>query len=233
MGSSLSGLRSDLSRFTFVTEVPCIDIFKLKNLKAFQPGTIQTGRYTDWQLPNSKPHRNVAFRADLTDPDKSIITITFNPPDSQREFQETIPLTTSKARYGGWIYWFLCPGCGIRKRKLFVHKNRIRCRECHDLRFLRAVLSHREGIIALADTKLIEKIWGPVSEMKAKRMATVRHEVFRMKHLLVKNEAIRQFILNGPEGSLSSTILNELLRFDELDSFRLDEIKRLRERMGW
>ena len=43
-------------------------------------------------------------------------------------------LTTTKPRFGGLRYWFMCPRCGRRVGKLY-HAERWACRRCHHLTY--------------------------------------------------------------------------------------------------
>jgi len=47
----------------------------------------------------------------------------------------TIKLTTSKTRFGGARYWFLCPLCNKRRGVLYSRSNQIACRVCLGLKY--------------------------------------------------------------------------------------------------
>lgn len=47
----------------------------------------------------------------------------------------TISLTTSKTRFRGVRYWFLCPLCNKRRGVLYSRNNQIACRVCLGLKY--------------------------------------------------------------------------------------------------
>jgi len=46
-----------------------------------------------------------------------------------------IQLTTSKTRFGGKRYWFLCPLCNKRRGVLYIRSNSVACRVCFGLKY--------------------------------------------------------------------------------------------------
>lgn len=51
--------------------------------------------------------------------------------------QDALPLVWTPCTYGGSRPWFACPGCGTRRRVLYLSPagSRFRCRECHGLAY--------------------------------------------------------------------------------------------------
>ena len=45
---------------------------------------------------------------------------------------KTIRLTKTRCNYGGFRFWFLCPGCYRRAAVLYLYQS-LKCRKCHDL----------------------------------------------------------------------------------------------------
>jgi hypothetical protein len=50
-------------------------------------------------------------------------------------YVQQIKLVSTPGNAGGHVYWFLCPGCGRRKRKLYLPSDEVvfLCRKCHNL----------------------------------------------------------------------------------------------------
>lgn len=46
-----------------------------------------------------------------------------------------LELTTSKTRFQGERFWFVCPICRKRKGVLYSHSDKIGCRECLGLKY--------------------------------------------------------------------------------------------------
>ncbi len=52
-------------------------------------------------------------------------------------YVQQIQMVSTPGNTGGLVYWFLCPGCGRRKRKLYLPTGEavFLCRKCHDLAY--------------------------------------------------------------------------------------------------
>lgn len=63
--------------------------------------------------------------------------------DSRRN-DDTILLVPTRPHFGGRRWWFICPACGGRARKLFLPPSRpnFRCRRCHRLTYRSCQESH-------------------------------------------------------------------------------------------
>ncbi|RJR23629.1 hypothetical protein C4578_04110 [Candidatus Microgenomates bacterium] len=55
--------------------------------------------------------------------------------------EHTVGLTWTDCNYGGRRPWFICPGCGQRKGKLFLKNEQFLCRKCHDLTYISCQVS--------------------------------------------------------------------------------------------
>lgn len=55
---------------------------------------------------------------------------------SNKYIQE-VDITSTIGNFGGFVYWFLCPGCKRRVKKLhlFQNENIFMCRHCHHLAY--------------------------------------------------------------------------------------------------
>jgi hypothetical protein len=62
--------------------------------------------------------------------DRLILTDVTHP---RQPYTEVIALTRTPCHYGGTRPWFCCPGCHRRCAKLYLHRDRFRCRTCHGL----------------------------------------------------------------------------------------------------
>ena len=64
-------------------------------------------------------------------PDRVVLTLVTDHPEQPHT--EVIVLTRTPCHYGGTRPWFCCPGCHRRCAKLYLHRDRFRCRTCHGL----------------------------------------------------------------------------------------------------
>jgi len=56
--------------------------------------------------------------------------------DDGRTKHETVRLTATKPRFGGWRWWYVCPGCGRRAGKLYATDDLpVLCRLCLGLAY--------------------------------------------------------------------------------------------------
>ena len=65
------------------------------------------------------------------------ISHSFNYQSELIPIKERIPLTKTSPNFGGERFWFLCPDCNRRVRKLYRPENKLyfRCRICYDLMY--------------------------------------------------------------------------------------------------
>ena len=52
-------------------------------------------------------------------------------------YLQQVKMVSIPGNAGGLVYWFLCPGCGRRKRKLYLPLDEAAflCRKCHNLAY--------------------------------------------------------------------------------------------------
>jgi hypothetical protein len=62
-----------------------------------------------------------------------VIVVRYTYGGSER-MAERIEIDSTPCNYGGWRYWFCCPGCRRRCAVLYI-KHHVRCRICHGLIF--------------------------------------------------------------------------------------------------
>ncbi len=72
---------------------------------------------------------------------------------SNKHIQE-VDITSTIGSFGGFVYWFICPGCKRRVKKiyLFQNENIFICRHCHHLAY------RTQNLRDLRKTKYIKKI---------------------------------------------------------------------------
>jgi hypothetical protein len=72
-----------------------------------------------------------------------------------------VSLTYTHPNYGGFRYWFLCPACGIRVRKLYFHisKPLFLCRHCQNLTYTSCRMSHELDTIINKFAKETGRSW--------------------------------------------------------------------------
>jgi hypothetical protein len=52
------------------------------------------------------------------------------------KYTQSIDITTTRGSFGGLVYWFICPGCKERVKKLCLYQSKIfLCRNCQDLTY--------------------------------------------------------------------------------------------------
>ena len=115
----------------------CIDVSALYNARKLGPGSCCTW---SWSRGTSIVGAvNLAVNADAIDIDGYVATGTGIVP-----VQEVIQIARLPARFanrpcrrgrGAVSTFLLCPGCGSRRRKLYIVAARCRCRGCHRLGF--------------------------------------------------------------------------------------------------
>ncbi len=54
-----------------------------------------------------------------------------------RIFNQEVRLTTSKTRFGGERFWFVCPKCQKRVGTLYKSNEKIECRNCLNVYYLK------------------------------------------------------------------------------------------------
>lgn len=72
---------------------------------------------------------------------------------SNKHIQE-VDITSTIGSFGGFVYWFACPGCRGRVKKLHLSQNEnvFLCRHCHHLAY------RTQNLRDLRKTKYIRKI---------------------------------------------------------------------------
>lgn len=53
------------------------------------------------------------------------------------KYTQVVDITSTIGNFGGFVYWFICPGCKRRVKKiyLFQNENVFLCRHCHHLAY--------------------------------------------------------------------------------------------------
>jgi hypothetical protein len=51
------------------------------------------------------------------------------------KYLQEIDVTATAGNFGGLVYWFICPGCKKRKKKLYLSWNVFLCRDCQSLAY--------------------------------------------------------------------------------------------------
>src|SRR5262249_50693818 len=86
------------------------------------------------------------YSFDRRGPDEMTVRLNYvaGPEDSARFVSEVLSLTPTYPHLGGRRWWFCCPGCNGRARKVYLPPEhvRFRCRRCHQLSFRSSQESH-------------------------------------------------------------------------------------------
>ena len=82
---------------------------------------------------------------DLRDPYEPLALITYRHMQARTLYRQRIPLTPTVPYFGGLRWWFRCPLCGRRVRKLYMPDDdrRFACRCCFQLTYDSCQDSHR------------------------------------------------------------------------------------------
>lgn len=70
--------------------------------------------------------------------------------DQARPYAYAVDIDRTPCHYGGSRPWFICPGCGRRRRLLHLHDYVFKCRTCHRLTY-RTSRSSGRGAMAQAN----------------------------------------------------------------------------------
>jgi len=119
---------------------------------------------------------------------------------NKKEFDYKIPLTTTKCYFGGYRYWFICPGyvngvyCGRRVGVLYKDGNYFACRHCYDLsyvsnnqsrnsRFPEWELLFKSDAIAEKKAQIRVKFWKGQPTRRYKRLAEKEELILRRLYM--------------------------------------------------
>lgn len=118
----------------------------------YRRGAIRPGAYTKgvWsRRPGAAGSASVGFEVDARDPRAAWYRLFYRVGGRTAEergevVDERAPLVVTKLCHGGVRFWFTCPGCGRRVRKLYLPpgRRRFRCRHCCDLTYRSCRESH-------------------------------------------------------------------------------------------
>lgn len=84
--------------------------------------------------------------------------IYYDPDTAKKEIKQTIMLDYTRPYFGGKRYWFLCPGCGIRRRILYGVSKYFKCRECYDLTYETCQTKNKFDILNNKLNKIYKKL---------------------------------------------------------------------------
>lgn len=77
------------------------------------------------------------------------LTYSVHTASNKKDFDYTIPITTTPCHFGGLRYWFQCPliknnvYCGKRVGKVYMVNNYFGCRHCHEITYASRKISSR------------------------------------------------------------------------------------------
>jgi hypothetical protein len=123
----------------------------------------------------------VNFDADTLDPAHSVLRLhciwTWAATQQQDSARSTVPLTTTRPRFGGLRWWFRCPlgvkgePCGRRVGKLYLppRARDFGCRHCHQLTYR-----------SCQESRLHDGFWRSIAAKTGRDPATVKREMKRL-----------------------------------------------------
>jgi hypothetical protein len=114
---------------------PFLDAATLRRMGGLTPGAVANLRWTDGRGQRIGAIRTVRS-GDNAAP---VLTLVYyartDAAGAWTEIRERICLDATPCAYGGERLWFTCPDCRHRRRVLYCHRARFRCRPCHDLAY--------------------------------------------------------------------------------------------------
>ena len=163
---------------TLCSALPSIDSFEL-----FKKHTKHSFKIPEYQL--------------TAIPSNNCFTVTYG---KSKNHSYVIPFEKQSCNYGGFRYYFHCPMCEKRMRKLYFTHGAFICRECLNLGYYsqRLVASTRNMLLAKKIEQMLKSKGGSLYK-KPKWMKQVTFERLRDKHFEydIKNEdALRDELLS-------------------------------------
>jgi hypothetical protein len=114
---------------------PFLDAATLRRMGGLTPGAVADLAWTDGRGQRIGAIRTVRSRDNAA----PVLTLVYyartDAAGAWTEIRARICLDATPCHYGGKRFWFTCPGCWHRRRVLYCHRARFRCRRCHDLAY--------------------------------------------------------------------------------------------------
>lgn len=99
-----------------------------------------------WTSCSGQALASASYILEHVGPDNGLLRLVFIVEAQGRQgvVESQIPLKPERPHYGGRLWWFMCPRCGGRARKLYMPPDEMRfgCRCCHDLTYRSSQESH-------------------------------------------------------------------------------------------
>src|SRR5207248_2490848 len=130
---------------TVVGDCLSIDANRWARERILQPGACVRGRWR-WTYPSGRSF-SAAYEVATLDPDRPAVRLSYSWVWTATGQPESacyvVGLTTTRPRFGGLRWWFLCPllpggrPCNLRVGKLYLppRDRYFGCRRCHDLTY--------------------------------------------------------------------------------------------------
>ena len=105
-----------------------------KDTNFVNAGTIN---WTRTVAGTSEPNGSVSYEIEYQEFDPHKLILGYTVGDSGTSIEYTVKFTKIKCNYGGYRWFFLCPGaqCDKRCSKLYLHRQYFLCRTCHNLTY--------------------------------------------------------------------------------------------------
>jgi hypothetical protein len=114
---------------------PFLDVATLRRMGGLTPGAVADLTWTDGCGERIGAIRTVRSRDNAAPVLTLMYCASADAVGAWTEIREQIFLNITPCTYGGQRLWFTCPGCLARRRVLYCHRARFRCRQCHDLAY--------------------------------------------------------------------------------------------------
>jgi hypothetical protein len=141
----------------------------------------------------------VGYRVDATDMTRPVVHLTYTLSDGRsadRHFEYTILLETTRPHLGGLRWWFTCPRCGRRARKLFHPPggSGFGCRNCHHLTYRSRSYGPLDRSRERARTIRMRLKWRPITILAAALLSLIPAPLPLMAH----HSFAAEFDINKP-----------------------------------
>lgn len=183
MGGSGSGRQAYKYKYT-VEDCLSIDLGRILRGQKIMPGWQATGTFN--LMTNNQEIELLKFEINLR-LISPYIRLSYNPIE---KIDYIIFLTSTNPNYGGFRYWFSCPGCGNRVWKLYLspESKYFRCRQCQNLTYISCRVSH-------SDDPIIKKIsvskglsWNQAKQVLSDIREKYRSEIFKIRSRIIISE---------------------------------------------
>lgn len=139
------------SKKTVVENCRRLDVNQLMREGALRAGTHSSGAWNWSDARTGEQKSSIGYEFWTLDGTAPWLRLFYTFTETQDRLDYRVGLTTTRLRFGGVRWWFICPlvvngrPCGRRVAKLYLppHGRYFGCRHCHDLTYTSCQESHK------------------------------------------------------------------------------------------